>query len=280
MKIKIWGCRGSLPVSGKRHVEYGGNTTCVEITLSDGGTVIFDAGTGLRNLGKEMMDRDGEKEVYLYLSHSHWDHLMGFPFFGPAFSPDWKINIRGGPIAKETLRNFFEHTMEPPYFPARMSAMKAEMLFTHGIPKITRAGSAEITPIPLSHPNGGYGFRLEDEGKTVVFLTDNELDHQHHGGESVLGYTQFCRDAELILHDAQYTPQEYKRSVKWGHSSFVSAVQMAINSNAGSLGLIHHDPDHDDAALDRFEKAAEAIIRKRKSDLTCFAAWEGQEITL
>lgn len=182
MKITIWGCRGSIPVPGPSTVKYGGNTTCVEVSLGDGTTIILDAGSGIRNLGKKIVEEGKTQDLYLMLTHSHWDHLIGFPFFSPAYREGFKIHVRGGPIAKETVRNYLERQMEPPYFPARFSAMKADFDFTHGIPMVKQIGSATVTPIPLSHPNGGYGYKITDGGKTFVFLTDNELDYQHEAG--------------------------------------------------------------------------------------------------
>ena len=141
-------------------------------------------------------------------------------------------------------------------------------------------GDAEITPIALSHPNGGYGFKVEENGTTFVFLTDNELKYKHEHGASMYEYINFCRDADLVFHDAQYTMEEYEKYESWGHSTYKDAIDLAINAKARQLGLFHHDPDHNDEGLDRIIDACHAALEKRKSKLTCFACREGQTISI
>lgn len=192
MKITIWGARGSIPAPGPSTIKYGGNTACIEVSLEDGTMIILDTGSGIRILGKKILEEGKTSDIYLILTHSHWDHLIGFPFFSPAYTVGYRIHVRGGPIAKETVRSYLEHQMEPPYFPARFSAMKADFDFTHGIPVVKQIGSATVTPIPLSHPNGGYGYKISALGKTFVYLTDNELDYQHEKGRLRGDYLRFC----------------------------------------------------------------------------------------
>ncbi len=220
MKIRIWGCRGSLPIPGQGTLRYGGNTTCVELRLNDGSVVVIDAGTGIRNLGKKLVEEQNLKEIYLLLTHSHWDHLMGFPFFKPAYFDRFTIHVRGGPIAKETLKRYLEHQMEPPYFPARMKAMKA------------------------------------------VF----DINH--------------CRDADLLIHDAQYTNEQYSFAKTWGHSTYEAAVNLAIDARVKRLLLFHHDPDRTDKELDGIVEQSHRAIQQRKGRLQCMAASEGREIVI
>ena len=280
MTIKIWGCRGSLPVPEKETLKYGGNTTCVEVRLDDGHIIILDAGTGIRKLGKQLAADKNVQEVFLILTHSHWDHLMGFPFFSPAYSKEFKINVRGGPIAKESVRNYLEHQMEPPYFPVRFNAMQAQFDFTHGIPKAKQVGKATVTPIALSHPNGGYGFKIEEGDQSFVFLTDNELEYQHEGGCQRYEYLSFCRDADLLIHDAQYTDDEYQRFETWGHSTYRQALDLAISAKVKRVGLFHHDPDRTDEDVDRIIENCRGILTQRRSTLDCFAVAEGMRLTL
>ena len=280
MKIKIWGCRGSLPVPGPDTLKYGGNTTCIELRLKSGECVILDAGSGIRNLGKTLMDGNGHRDIYLILTHAHYDHLMGFPFFTPAYSDRFTLYIRGGPIAKESLKKYLEHQMEPPYFPARITAMKAKIDITHGFPVIKKMGNANITPIPLSHPNGGYGYKIEEEEKTLVFLTDNELDYQHKGGKSYSEYVSFCRGADLLIHDAQYTNEEYSHVRTWGHSTFSTVIDLAADAQVKRLMLFHHDPDRTDKNLDQLNLKCQEIIQRRKGRFNFSLAKEGREIIL
>ncbi|HUT66224.1 MAG TPA: MBL fold metallo-hydrolase [Spirochaetota bacterium] len=280
MKITIWGARGSIPTPGPSTVKYGGNTTCVEVSLQDGTMIILDAGSGIRNLGKKIIEERKTNDIYLILTHSHWDHLIGFPFFKPAYSNNYAIHIRGGPIAKETVRNYLEHQMEPPYFPARFSAMKAKFDFTHGIPIVKQIGSATVTPIPLSHPNGGYGYRIKDGEKTFVFLTDNELEHHHEGGKSLADYIRFCEGADLLLHDAQYTDREYRSVEGFGHSTVSISLELGIRARVKRFGLFHHDPDHTDAEIDGIVGEIKRLLQQKKATLNFFAASEGRELIL
>jgi phosphoribosyl 1,2-cyclic phosphodiesterase len=280
MNITIWGVRGSIPTPGPSTIKYGGNTTCIEVGLDDGTVIVLDAGSGIRNLGKKILEEGKTNEIYLILTHSHWDHLIGFPFFTPAYKTDYRIHVRGGPIAKETVRTYLEHQMEPPYFPARFSAMKAEFDFTHGIPLVKHIGSSIVTPIPLSHPNGGYGFKISDGGKTFVFLTDNELDFQHEGGKLRRDYLRFCEGADLLIHDAQYTEQEYKKTKGFGHSTMNTAFTFAVRAGVKRFGLFHHDPDHSDSFMDTVSLKLQDLLKQKNTNMKLFAASEGREIVL
>ncbi len=280
MEIIIWGCRGSIPTPGKGTVKYGGNTTCIEIRLKDRTVIVIDAGSGIRSLGKKLVADKSIKEIYLILTHSHWDHLMGFPFFKPAYFERFTIHVRGGPIAKETVKSYLEHQMEPPYFPARFSAMRAKFDFTHGIPLVKQIGSAIVTPIPLSHPNGGYGYKVTEEGKSFVFLTDNELDYQHEGGRLRGDYIQFCEGMDLLLHDAQYTEKEYRSMQSFGHSTVSSALNLAVRAKVKRFGLFHHDPDHTDGEIDAIVQNVQRMLQQKNAKLNFFAASEGRELIL
>jgi phosphoribosyl 1,2-cyclic phosphodiesterase len=280
MEIKIWGSRGSIPVPGRDTLKYGGNTSCVEVRLRDGTLIIFDAGSGIRNLGKHIIQEQYDKELYLVITHSHWDHLLGFPFFLPAYMKQYKINIRGGPIAKETVKKYIERQMEPPHFPIRFQALEAEFDITHGIPIVREIGDATLTPIALSHPNGGYGFRLKEYQNSFVFIPDNELDYHHDGGCTTDEYIRFCRDTDLLLHDAQYTDREYFQKERWGHSSFTSALELAISAGVKNFGLYHHDPDHSDEDIDRIVDVSKQMVQKKGIKMNVFAASEGQKISI
>jgi len=275
MKLTFWGCRGSIPVPGASTSGYGGNTSCVEVRLEDGSLIVLDAGTGLRNLGKHLVEQPNGSDINLILTHPHWDHLMGFPYFAPAYLERYRIHVKGGPIAKQTVQDYLEHQMQPPYFPARFASMKARFDFTNGIPVVKHIGTAEITPIPLSHPNGGYGFRIAEGSRACVFLTDNEPGFDHPGSRAWYEYVNFCRDADLLIHDAQYTDREYERTEGWGHSTYGAAVELAVQARVKRLCLFHHDPDHDDLFLEHMLQAARAVVARRSGAVDCFLAAEG-----
>ncbi len=281
MTIKIWGSRGSLPTPEPYTVRYGGNSTCVEIRLDNDVPLIIDAGSGIRKLGNVLLkDTIRRKQIYLYLTHAHWDHLMGFPFFKPAYVKGVKLHVRGGVLAKRFLEKFLSRQMEAPYFPVDFKAMKAKFDFTRGKPQGFIIGDAKVTPIPLSHPNGGWGCRIEEAGKSFVFLTDNELGFQHENGLTSSGYVEACARADLLIHDAQYTEEEYKTKKTWGHSTYHQAVMLALSAKVGQLGFFHHDPERTDDEIDTLVGRARQKIEAEGRRCKCFGVEEGQVIEL
>jgi phosphoribosyl 1,2-cyclic phosphodiesterase len=276
MKIKVWGCRGSLPAPGLHTLRYGGHTTCLEIRGQSGGVIVVVAGSGIRNLGQAL--EKGARHLHLIITHSHWDHLLGFPFFAPAYFRDWTITLCGGPNAQDSLRKYLHRQMKAPYFPVDFSVMKAQFKFGCASPKGGRIGSVKIVAIPLNHPNGGFGFRFTEKGRSFVFLTDNELDFHHPGGLSRDDYREFCQGADLLFHDAQYTDRDYLKTRGWGHSTFASATDLAIAAGVKQLGLFHHDPDRSDGELDKQVSFCQRRIAKANAQIKCFAAAEGMTI--
>ena len=280
MKIRIWGTRGSIPAPGFEMSRYGGNTTCVEIRLSDNTLIIIDAGTGIRKLGQVLSREKGLKVINLLLTHSHWDHLQGFPFFIPAYSEGYTIHVRGGPLARRSLEKYLAHQMEPPFFPVNFRLLEACFDFDSQESGPQAIAGATVAPIPLNHPNGGYGFEIREDGKSFIFLTDNELGYAHPGGLSPAGYIERCRGADLVLHDAQYTDKEYTRTRSWGHSTYTAAVDLAASAEVTRFGLCHHDPDRSDDELDAHVRACRQRLARAGSAVDCFAAREGMEIDL
>jgi len=280
MTIKVWGCRGSIPSPGGDTSKYGGNTTCIQVRLAGGSLVVVDAGSGIRNLGLELMRPGQPKRFHLFLTHAHWDHLQGFPFFLPAYLKGFSIQVWGGPRSAAALRSSLQHQMAPPYFPVKYSALQAAIRFpARPSPEITIAGT-RIQTIPLTHPNGGYGFKFTEGRKSFVYLTDNELGFRHRGGLSPAGYAEVCRGADLVLHDAQYTDEEYRLTRGWGHSTFAAAAELCLESAPRRFGLIHHDPRHTDPEVDGFVKECRRRISRRHGRSDCFGVTEGMEIPL
>ncbi|MBU2549117.1 MAG: MBL fold metallo-hydrolase [Proteobacteria bacterium] len=276
MKVRFWGVRGSLATPGPETLKYGGNSTCVQVTLSGGEVILFDCGSGVRNAGRAMINQSGLSEIYIFLTHAHWDHLSGFPFFAPAYMEKYTLHVRGGPTAKSSLRDYLQQQMQAPYFPVPFNSLKASFDFSQGEPLIRQVGSAEVTPIKSSHPNGCYGFKITEAGRQLVFFTDHELGMSHEGGRPRQEYVEFCRGVDLLLHDTQYTEDQYARTRGWGHSTYNQGIDFAIEAGVGALGLIHHDPDHTDDIMERIENQARE--RARSAGLECFAAREGMTI--
>lgn len=287
MKVTIWGCRGSIASPGPDTLRYGGDTTCIELNTEEGRNIIIDAGSGIRRLGNKLIKDKSTSEIVLLMTHAHWDHMAGFPFFKPAYSPEFTIYLCGGNTAQNSILEYLKHQMSPPYFPVEFSVMKADFRIGCSCDKQICAGNLPDTgnslicrSIPLNHPNGGYGFKFTENGRTFVFLTDNEIRYHHEGGLSREDYIEFSRNADLLIHDAQYIESEYKWSKSWGHSTVQDAVDLAIESGARRLGLFHHDPDRKDNEIDHFVDRCREYIHRKKSLLECFACADGMELSV
>ncbi|MGM0453415.1 MAG: MBL fold metallo-hydrolase [Thermodesulfobacteriota bacterium] len=276
MFIKCWGSRGSIPVSGAEFEKYGGDTTCIEIRTRSDDIIIVDAGTGIRRLGRQLTE-EGRDIFNFIFTHSHWDHLMGFPFFKPLYNEASQIHMHRCPFPGKYVENIVTKLMRPPHFPVRYSDLKARVVYQNGCPKTFAIGSVTITPISISHPNGGCGYKFEEDGKTFVFLTDNELGFRHDGGLSYPDYVRFCQGADLLFHDGEYTPGEYAASVEWGHSIYTDALDLAMAAGVGRLGLFHINQERTDAEMDDIVAHCGRIIAESANRIQCFAV--GRDMT-
>ncbi len=279
MKIKFWGTRGSIAVPGKDTLKYGGNTCCVEVISSSGKRLIIDAGTGIRNLGTHIVKTKEIEEIVLLITHIHWDHVIGFPFFAPAYSSDFKIKVDGFPTCMQGLKFIFQNKMLDGGFPIPFSELSAKITYMGQLEK----GDAsycdmEIKRIELHHPQGGYGFRFFDGDRSLVFITDNELTDGHWKGRTFKHYVEFCEGADVLIHDSQYTPEEYKTRINWGHSHYLSTLRLAKESGVRSLILFHHDPQRNDQELDQI--ITELRLGHGIPDFFMDGAREGEAIEL
>jgi phosphoribosyl 1,2-cyclic phosphodiesterase len=275
LKVKFYGVRGSLPVCGREFERYGGNTTCIKIVREKANRIaILDAGTGIRNLGRDLI-KEGitQNIINIVFSHFHWDHIQGFPFFAPAYNPNQRIGIlamgRQGQV--HDLKGIFSKQMQEEYFPIQMDTMGARFDFFSYSEKETIYG-ANVKSIAQYHKyiGGSYGFRLDDEGVSLVVCTD--LEHINGIDASIVN---FAKDADLLIHDGQYTTAEYQDKFKgWGHSTWEQAVEVALLANVKRLIVTHHDPDHNDDFLDGLEKECQKIFPN-----SLFAK-EGMEISM
>jgi len=270
MVIKCWGSRGSIPVSGKEYFKYGGDTTCIEIRTKSGDIIIIDAGTGIRRLGNALM-KDNQTKYHLLFTHAHWDHVMGFPYFKPLYSKDAELLVHKCPFHSEFVNKILTLVMAPPNFPVRYTDLKAKIEYIEACPTEFEIGSVRITPIPLSHPNSGSGFKFVEDGKSFVFLTDNELGFIHQGGLPKKNYVEFSVGADLLIHDAEYTPKEYKTSIDWGHSTYTDALELAFESGVKKLGLFHINQERTDKQMDQIVRKCKKIISEKRKKLKCVA---------
>jgi len=265
MKIRFWGTRGSVPAPSGESAEFGGDTSCVEVQLDNGSSIILDAGTGIRRLGLDYLSRPGApREIHLFLSHAHWDHIQGFPFFVPIYLADFTINL----YSHLDMRQVLNHQMQPPFFPVRLSDVGAKMVFHQLNGDPVEAAGARVSFLSLRHPQEVYGFRIDDNGKSVVYASDTEHDDVSGDAELV----EFSRGADSLLYDAQYTPDEYKTGrIGWGHSTYEAAVDIAKRADVKKLVLFHHEPTHNDETLRKIEATARELFPDTISARECMA---------
>jgi len=242
----------------------------LEIRTRSDDIIIVDAGTGIRRLGNALI-QEGRYQYNFLLTHGHWDHLMGFPFFKPLFLEHPQIHMHRGPFHKKFMESMFSKVMAPPNFPVRYSDLKAKIFYEAGNPVQFEIGSVTVIPIQISHPNTGKGYKFIEDGKTFVFLTDNELGFVHPGGLPASEYLEFCRGADLLIHDAEYTPREYKLLIEWGHSSYLDVLELAFKAEVKQLGLFHLNQERTDDEVDEMVAACRNIIAERGVDMKCSA---------
>ncbi len=289
MEVRFWGTRGSIPTPGSQTVRFGGNTSCVEVRTAEGHIFIFDCGTGARPLGEALMAPPvAPVSASILFSHTHWDHIQGFPFFAPAFEPRNTIAVYGPEGGRRSLHDTLARQMELSYFPVELSQLPATLSYTDLGEGAHTIGGARIVAQYLNHPAVTLGYRVEADGAAVVYA----CDHEPFGGalwrtdaapgplESILHegdrrHAHFLADADLVIHDAQYTPEEYRWRKSWGHSTFEYVVELACTAGVKRLALTHHDPSHDDAVVAEIERRARAVAERRRSPIEVFCAFEG-----
>ncbi len=277
MLIRCWGARGSIPVSGREYLRYGGDTSCIEIRTADDRIVIVDAGSGIRRLGNRLMEEKRFRYTILF-THTHWDHIMGFPFFRPIYRSGTRISLFGCPFAQNSVREMISRIMTPPNFPVSFDEIKAKIQYRDVCRETFRFGGLTVTSIPISHPDQGMGYRFEENGRSFVFLTDNELSHRHPGGMTYEDYRAFAEGADLLIHDAEYHPRDYRLTRTWGHSVYTDALRLGLDAGVGRLGLYHHNQERTDAAVDEIVADCQRIIADRP--LECFAVHQDLEIVV
>ena len=283
-RVQFWGTRGSIPSPGPLTVRYGGNTPCVEVRTSDGWLVVLDAGTGIRELGRALIERANGAPIRgdIFLTHAHWDHIQGIPFFAPIFQRGNHFTIWGSKSLSSSIDSVVRDQMSPVVFPVTFEELDATIDFRHLAEGEKCAGKGyEVTAMEVRHPGGALGYRFTEtgsKGRSLVYISDNELgDAERYGPPN--GWRQrlvdFTRGAAVLVHDATYTTEEYDHHRGWGHSTFHDAVEFAMEAGVGTLVLFHHEPRRTDDEVDRRTEACRELVKERGGTLQVVAAAEG-----
>ncbi len=263
IRVKFWGVRGSIACATPDHMKYGGNTSCIEIDAGDH-RFVMDAGTGIRNFGQDFL-RDDVLDSHLLLTHTHWDHINGFPFFVPAYDGKRSLRIMAGHLTNQGgVQDVLSTQMHNPMFPVPLEAMQATLTFEdfEAGDTFNLSPQVRIRTAPLNHPNGATAYRVEHGGKSVVYVTDTE----HIPGQPDQNVLDIIEGADLVIYDSTYTEDEFPAKIGWGHSTWIEGMTLCRQANVKRLAIFHHDPDHTDDFMDDLAAEAEA-------------AWEGNFVS-
>ena len=279
MIITFYGVRGSIPSPGPATVRYGGNTSCVYIELSGGNSLILDSGTGIRNLGKRLAHT--HETVNILLSHGHWDHVQGYPFFEPIYQPERLIRVFTGTHGEHGQLCSLFNQIDGANFPisAEQLPSRSECI-TEDPATVLGKENIIVRRAHLNHPGGGYAYRIEEDGVSCAYITDNELEPPNNVTTSYDQWVEFCRGVDVLIHDAQYLVSDMPHKHGWGHSLVTQVRQLAVDAGAASLVMFHHDPDRSDAELDLIQQENDTFFRGRRVPLLSVCAAEGMRIRL
>ena len=291
MTLKFWGVRGSIPTPGPTTLHYGGNTSCLEVRAGDQ-IIILDAGTGLRLLGQQLLSDFGEGalDLTLLLTHTHWDHIQGLPFFLPVYQPNNQLRILGYEGARVGLQTVLNSQMESPFFPIGLNEVPANIRIEELKDWNFNIGAVQVKACPACHPGVCVGYRIEAGGHSMAFFPDNELRHHQHGGTMGPGkikripearrndarqLAEFVKGVDVLVMDSQYDSEEYRRHEGWGHGCVDEVVALALEAHVKRLYLFHHDPNHDDEKIHEMAAHARKLAAAGRDGLYVEAAREG-----
>ena len=278
MIITCWGVRGSIPSPGPATARYGGNTTCISVELAPDKIMILDAGTGIRHLGKQLIQDD--REIYVILSHSHWDHIQGFPFFLPLYQPNRKLYLISD-VRDDERMSVVDTQMDGTHFPVMSGDLPSDFTYINndGLDFLKKHGF-NISRIATNHPGGCFGYRLEHNGHTAVYISDNELDPPYPKTTKFDEFVKFCKDADLLIHNAQFLEEDMPLKHGWGHSLVSQACNLAAAAQVKQLLLFHHEPDRSDEDLDKIQVWARNWFSQQGATVQCTVAHEGLSVKL
>lgn len=280
MKVTFWGTRGSIPRPGKDTLKFGGNTSCVSVEFTRDRLFVFDAGTGIVDLGRSLIAANKHGKINMFISHPHWDHIQGLPFFLPMYQQGNEIAIHGTSQGKLTLQEVIRGQMETVYFPATISEFSARVYFKELAEGEYEVEKLRLRTMTLNHPGMTLGYVVTNSaGKSVAYITDNELVpgiDVHNRNRLVT----LLDGVDILIHDANYFDEEYPGRVGWGHSSVTEVLKLAADAKVKRLCLFHHDPHHDDETVEKKEALGKRFFKERDLDIECFCAMEGLSISL
>ncbi len=277
--LTFWGVRGTLPATGEKYLKYGGNTSCVSLEFPREQFFIFDGGSGIKNLG-DMLMAQGRRRFHakIFISHPHWDHVNTIPFFSPLYVQGNEIEILGANQSDTTMRELISAQMDGIYFPITLNEFAARVYFRDIEEEILDVGGIEVQTKLLSHPGKCLGYRVNYNGRSICYITDNEIffeDSEFYSPHYEKRLAKFCLNSDILITDTTYTDEEYVSKVGYGHSCISKVVKLANNAKVKHLCLFHHDPDQDDKAIDRKLEIATSMLNKLKSDTIVLAPEEG-----
>ena len=283
-RFSLWGTRGSTPTPGGRFLRHGGQTSCMSVVLGDE-QFIFDAGSGIRDLGLEVIN-SSRRKLHLFVTHTHWDHIQGFPFFAPAYLPGFEITIYGAEGFGKDLKSVFRGQLDREYFPVQMEDMESDLQFRHLAENPVPVGSALVSWEFAQHPGATVGYKIEIGGKKIAWIPDNEFLQGYTGPPQELtrdhplvvpygGMIDFLADADIVIHEAQYTCEEYPEKIRWGHSSVANACALMMLSGVKRWIVTHHDPLHDDAFLETKLQVTRQILARFGHDIQVCHGYDG-----
>ena len=286
LTLTFWGTRGSIPSPGPNTVRYGGNTPCVELRTDEDWLIILDAGTGIRELGRALLDRvdGGPIAGDIFLTHAHWDHIQGIPFFGPLFKKGNHFTIWGSKSLQTSIDQVVRDQMSPVVFPVSFEELQARIDFQELAEERRQGNGYEVAAMGVRHPGGALGYRFTTgnaDGRALVYVSDNELsvearyDDPPRWREKLVS---FVRGASVLVHDTMYTATEYRSFVGWGHSTHEQAVELALDAEVERLVLFHHRPERSDDEVDRCVESCRALVARRGRHLEVLAAAEGMSL--
>jgi phosphoribosyl 1,2-cyclic phosphodiesterase/ActR/RegA family two-component response regulator len=284
LELTFWGVRGTLPVPGARALRYGGNTSCVTIEFPKGQFFIFDAGSGIKELSNAWLaQKRGKLEAKIFISHPHWDHINALPFFVPLYIPGNEFEILGASHPHRTMRELISAQMDDIYFPITIKEFGSHVYFRDLNEETIDIEGITIKTKLLSHPGNCLGYRVEYEGRSLCYVTDNELflrDGPHYDAHYVSQLTAFLNKADVLITDCTYTDEEYERKVGWGHSCVSQVAELAHCAEVETLYLFHHDPDQNDDAIDAKLEMAARALESMRSETKCVAPAETDVVKL